>query len=597
MRNGNFAKRRLVSALSIALAAATLLCAGCGHIDEGGADTTEAVESTAAVTTEAATESASETETEAASESENATESATGTESETEAATESAAETETEESEPVGMDAPTDRRAMLALGDVAAIDGLFENAIDGVVLDRITGKTFKGYVMLVRDPSRVSVAIKDKSFSAADRIYNIVEQYGALAAINGGEFPDDGYHTEPTPIGLTYSGGECVWDDGTPRTFMGFTADDTLVVGDGMTKDRAEALGVRDAVSFGSYNTLVSNDGANVHYHYTGYTDGVSQRTAIGQLADGTVIFVVTDGRSAASLGATRDEIIDILARYGAVTAGMLDGGASSLMWYRDWSSKYGADQSLLDDWQRGGLVNIFKPFTYPRAMPTFFIVSPSGASGSAVKQTTEIVVPTGYSVSVDGAPLGEANIVERSIPSVVATQLPSGASDATYVKYALAGSPDAHSVAVTAPGGAAAEVTFNQSDRAYHAYPISDAALEGELAAYAVEAMSEYALMMSADRAWDSVKSYFDPASAIYNYVMLSAQFTWTVISHDSAVINGASATNFVRLSDSAFSCRVRLTNTLTSGWATANDRVDSTVVFRKVGGEWLICGMAVNG
>ena len=51
-------------------------------------------------------------------------------------------------------------------------------------------------------------------------------------------------------------------------------------------------------------------------------------------------------------MGATRNEIIDTLISYGAVTAGMLDGGSSSML-YRDYFTKYNIDQSQLDEYQR----------------------------------------------------------------------------------------------------------------------------------------------------------------------------------------------------------------------------------------------------
>ena len=258
----------------------------------------------------------------------------------------------------------------------AVTEDKWSKAIDGMLLEFINGKTFKGYVLLIKDPSRVTVAVKNKNdFSTAARIFEITEQYNALAAINGGEFPDNGVTTLANPIGLTYSGGECVWDDGLRRTFMGFTKDNKLVVEEGTTKARADELGIRDAVAFQTGNTLITNDGTNVTYYYADSNTGVAQRTAIGQLADGTVMFLVTDGRTAQSLGATKNDIIDTFIEYGAVTAGMLDGGSSAMLWYRDWYTKYNIDQSNLDDWQLKGLVNVYKAFTNPRAIPSYFIV------------------------------------------------------------------------------------------------------------------------------------------------------------------------------------------------------------------------------
>jgi hypothetical protein len=84
----------------------------------------------------------------------------------------------------------------------------------------------------------------------------------------------------------------------------------------------------------------------------------------------------LTDGRTAASLGATHNDIIDVMVGYGAVTAGMLDGGSSAMMYYRDWYTKYNVDVNTLDENQRKGMVNKFKAFTPPRFIPTYFMVT-----------------------------------------------------------------------------------------------------------------------------------------------------------------------------------------------------------------------------
>ena len=110
---------------------------------------------------------------------------------------------------------------------------------------------------------------------------------------------------------------------------------------------------------------------------YADGNTGAAQRTAIGQTADGTVILVCTDGRTASSLGASHNDMIDLMASYGAVSAGMLDGGSSTMMYYQDYFTKYGIDTSTLDEYQIQGLVNKYKAFTSPRRIPTFFMVLP----------------------------------------------------------------------------------------------------------------------------------------------------------------------------------------------------------------------------
>ena len=177
-------------------------------------------------------------------------------------------------------------------------------------------------------------------------------------------------------MGLTYSFGKCVWNDGLRRTFMGFDKNDRLICRDSVSKAEADKLGIRDAVCFQTGNVLISQNGDDIKLYYGDSNTGTAQRTAIGQRADGTVILLVTDGRSADSIGATRNDVIDIMVKYKAVSAGMLDGGSSAMLYYKDYQTKYGLDKASLDSFQQKGLVNRYKAFVAPRTIPTFFIVT-----------------------------------------------------------------------------------------------------------------------------------------------------------------------------------------------------------------------------
>ena len=98
---------------------------------------------------------------------------------------------------------------------------------------------------------------------------------------------------------------------------------------------------------------------------------GYNPRTAIGQRADGAVIFVCIDGRQASSLGGTYADIINIMVEYGAVNACNMDGGSSSVMMYRDVQGRYG----------EAGQVQMINNYSLlqsePRKMPNFWMVRP----------------------------------------------------------------------------------------------------------------------------------------------------------------------------------------------------------------------------
>ena len=259
------------------------------------------------------------------------------------------------------------------------------DAVDGIRFITLTKPTFQAYLLLVKDPARVFVgwgADYQAGARGGMKVFGIAEKYGATAVINGGEFSDvGGMGTGDLPMGLTFSQGQRYSGD-TGKTFMGFDKNNNLVVSEGMSVSRATELGIRDGVSFQTGNALITNDGSNVTVHYAPGNTGVAQRTCIAQRADGTVIMLVTDGRTAQSLGATYNDCIEILLEYGAISAGMLDGGSSAMMYYRNYFDLYHYDTSLLDEYQLQGLVNKYKAFTKPRTIPTYFVVGEAQNNG-----------------------------------------------------------------------------------------------------------------------------------------------------------------------------------------------------------------------
>lgn len=272
----------------------------------------------------------------------------------------------------------------LDITDVMSDSSEWDKAIDGMLYYDISRPTFKGYMLIVKDPSRLSVGVATTDFknsTGGARFYEIAERYGAVALINAGEFADaGGVGNGARPIGITYSSGELVWNDNnTGRTYIGFDTNNNLIVKEGITIKEAQELGIRDMVAFQNNNVLIERVGDQVKINYKSGDKGTAQRTAIGQRADGAVILLVTDGRTASSLGATPDDVISVMLEHGAVTAAMLDGGSSSMMYYENYIEKLGVDESTLDQYQQMGLLNKYKAFVTPRRMPTYFIVAPEG--------------------------------------------------------------------------------------------------------------------------------------------------------------------------------------------------------------------------
>lgn len=259
-------------------------------------------------------------------------------------------------------------------------------AIDGIQFIQLNRPNFKAYMLIIKDPTRIYCATSSnyKTNVAGARFNEIAEREQCVALINGGEFDDtNGNGNGGKPRGLTYSKGVKMWEDAQYqwKTFIGFNKDNLMVVEDNLAPATAEKLGVRDGCCFrpGSISCKLIYTDAKGSVHVSSVANSSpAQRSAIGQRADGAVIFLVTDGRSANSIGASYDDVTQLMYEFGAVYAGMLDGGSSSVLYYRDWFNLYETDVSKLDEYQKMGLVNKYVAATMPRRIPTFFCVGPS---------------------------------------------------------------------------------------------------------------------------------------------------------------------------------------------------------------------------
>lgn len=262
--------------------------------------------------------------------------------------------------------------------------GEFDAYPDGVYIEEVKGKTFNAYVMVIRDPSLVYMATSSTPFSKDKpglRVNQAIEKEGAIAAINAGAFFDNGTSSAvvgSVPEGLVIAGGEVLWTTGqAPENgFVGFNYDNVMVVDHSMTAARAKELNIRDGCCFGP--ALIINGTINQKAYSS--NSGFNPRTAIGQRADGAVIFVCIDGRQAGSLGGTYKDLINIMVEYGAVNACNLDGGSSTVMVYDDQYGRYDGDtdrQRFGDDGQYVLINNYSLLQEQPRRMPTFFMVKP----------------------------------------------------------------------------------------------------------------------------------------------------------------------------------------------------------------------------
>lgn len=236
--------------------------------------------------------------------------------------------------------------------DLITFKGLEEDKQDPEVKDLeifdISGRTYSGKLIKVRDPSRISLATIYPWRDTGVTLEELVTQNGALAGINGGIY-DSTNNSGGRPYGVIVSNGEIQHNrpnEWPGLVLVGFDNNNILQIidVDGMTPSQLETMvkekGIRDAVTFQEESSDSNNHFVQLIINgeprgMSGVGSGLNPRTAIGQCADGSVLLLVTDGRGKnGHLGASAADLIEIMTQYGAVNAANLDGGSSTCMYY-----------------------------------------------------------------------------------------------------------------------------------------------------------------------------------------------------------------------------------------------------------------------
>ncbi|MBN1054562.1 MULTISPECIES: phosphodiester glycosidase family protein [unclassified Clostridium] len=200
---------------------------------------------------------------------------------------------------------------------------------------------YDGYMLEIENPHKVKATMTKHLGKLGQKTSEMAEEHNAIAAINGGTFLDkssDGVTYAGTggqPGGFVISNGKVIYptsgyDEHSFENVIAFTKKGQLIVGD-HTLAELKKLDVQEAMCFRKPNIIING----IKQIKDRFEDGVNPRTAVGQKEDGTVLFLVLDGRKLSKPGASLYDVQEIMKNRGAINAGMLDGGYSTTMYYK----------------------------------------------------------------------------------------------------------------------------------------------------------------------------------------------------------------------------------------------------------------------
>lgn len=207
----------------------------------------------------------------------------------------------------------------------------------------VSGDQYTGFVLAVKDPTRVKVAMTQSVGVHGENTSTMAERENAVAAINGGGYKGGASWNSSAqyPSDFVIHGGKVAWQDpdwnDTGKVnVVALDSSGRLVVGT-HSLEELKQLRVTEAVAFAQHQPLIVN---GIGQYTKGEDMSRNPRTAIAQLRDGTILLIALDGRQFGQFGATYYEVQQMLLKQfnnsqnPVETATILDGGGSTTMYY-----------------------------------------------------------------------------------------------------------------------------------------------------------------------------------------------------------------------------------------------------------------------
>ncbi|WP_028402090.1 phosphodiester glycosidase family protein [Ectobacillus panaciterrae] len=252
---------------------------------------------------------------------------------------------------------------------------------------------FEGKLMTISNPLNVKLVTQQgtQGNDVGEKIYVMAKRNHALAAVNASGFADEtGHGGGKTAIGTVIEDGRVINTAGTADTssiITGLTKDGQMVTG----SYSANELLKKGVVSAAGFMPQLIVDGEKMITHGNGGW-GYGPRSIMAQKQDGTIMFLIVDGRQTHSIGASLKDCQDLLYERGAYNAMAMDGGSSATMY------------------AMGDVLNIPSTLSHnSRYLPNAWIVTANP------NQKVE--------VSIDGTPASQSQIADIINSSAVALE------------------------------------------------------------------------------------------------------------------------------------------------------------------------------
>lgn len=200
---------------------------------------------------------------------------------------------------------------------------------NNLLIVEVKGEQYKGLLAIVKESKQVEVVKAEKLGSHGDIITKFAKDHDTLVAINASGFVDENFDGHGgTVVGSMVIDGVEYGRPIESLKLFGFKEDNKLFI-----ENYAEEkiVDYKWAIQF---SPALIVDGKKYVQSTFGY--GIQPRSAVAQTLKDEFLMLIIDGRQIGhSIGATVDDLAEIMLRHNAYQAMNLDGGSSSIMNYR----------------------------------------------------------------------------------------------------------------------------------------------------------------------------------------------------------------------------------------------------------------------
>lgn len=205
------------------------------------------------------------------------------------------------------------------------------DANNQLLIVRVKGTGYMGVLAILKDASALRCCPAENLGIIGEFLGDLVPRCGGVLGVNASGFSDyQGVGNGGKLKGYAMcSGVEYGKHFDNSRKRLELRSDDKLYIVDASTETDSET---RDAVEF---RPALIIDGVSLINEQSAFRS-IQPRTIVGQSRDGDILLLVIEGRLVGrSLGIGLPDCAKIMQRYDAYQAMNMDGGTSSVMWYK----------------------------------------------------------------------------------------------------------------------------------------------------------------------------------------------------------------------------------------------------------------------